>query len=39
MDIRNAIQQGRIEDGIEKVNDLNPEVLIWKIMKYFEIFC
>lgn len=25
--IRNAIQSGNIEDGIERVNDLNPEVL------------
>lgn len=27
MDMRNAIQQGRIEDAIERVNDLNPEIL------------
>jgi hypothetical protein len=25
--IRNAIQSGNIEEGIERVNDLNPEVL------------
>ncbi|KAG5460440.1 MAG: hypothetical protein BJ554DRAFT_7509, partial [Olpidium bornovanus] len=26
MEMRNAIQQGRIEEAIERVNDLNPEV-------------
>jgi len=27
MAIRNAIQSGRIEEGIERVNELNPEIL------------
>ena len=26
MDIRNAVQAGRIEEAIERVNDLDPEV-------------
>lgn len=30
MTIRNAIQQGDIEDAIERVNDLNPEVSCYK---------
>ena len=28
MAIRSAIQRGDVEDGIERVNDLNPEVLM-----------
>jgi hypothetical protein len=28
MDIRRAVQSGMIEEAIEKVNDLNPEVCL-----------
>lgn len=27
MNIRNAIQNGNVEEAIERVNDLNPEVI------------
>ena len=32
MKIRNSIQQGNIQEGIERVNDLNPEV--FKLFPY-----
>ena len=31
MSVRKAIQCGNVQDAIEKVNDLNPEVSIWNI--------
>ena len=30
MNIRNAVQAGDIEDAIERVNDLDPEVTTWQ---------
>jgi len=37
MAIRSAIQQGCIEDGIERVNDLNPEILDSNAQLYFHL--
>jgi len=39
MNIRNAVQSGNIEEAIEKVNDLDPEVIYRKILlKVFSFF-
>lgn len=37
MEMRNAIQQGRIEEAIERVNDLNPEILDTQPQLYFHL--
>lgn len=37
MNIREAIQRGDIEDAIEKVNDLNPEILDTNPSLYFHL--
>ncbi|KAI9102816.1 CTLH/CRA C-terminal to lish motif domain-containing protein [Phlyctochytrium arcticum] len=37
MNIRNAIQSGKIEDAIEKVNDLDPEILDTNPRLYFHL--
>jgi hypothetical protein len=37
MDIRNAIQDGNIEEAIEKVNDLDPEILDTNPKIYFHL--
>jgi len=29
MEIRAALQSGRVEDAIDRVNDLDPEVGVW----------
>lgn len=29
MNIREAVQRGDVEEAIERVNDLNPEVSLW----------
>jgi hypothetical protein len=47
MNIRNAIQRGDIEDAIERVNDLDPEVgiccsflfLLWLVLVWNWLFC
>lgn len=36
MAVKKAVQSGNVEDAIEKVNDLNPEVVI-KIFLYMVI--
>ena len=35
MAVKKAVQSGNVEDAIEKVNDLNPEVLLYFV--YFPV--
>lgn len=32
MEIRKAVQAGQVEEAIDKVNDLNPEVRWWRVV-------
>ena len=38
MAVKKAVQCGNVEDAIEKVNDLNPEVRIFYFFGYYYIF-
>eukprot|EP00854_Cymbomonas_tetramitiformis_P001273 gene1273-1858_t len=37
MAIRKAVQSGQVEDAIEKVNDLNPEILEDRAQLFFHL--
>jgi len=38
MAVKKAVQSGNVEDAIEKVNDLNPEVLDFLLLFYSDTY-